>query len=392
MDLQRVLFMRSRFRIDDATYELLRRFLDYVRPELPLVVDQFASSYLQQSETECLSQVGQDSFRCLSQSLLAWLQSALSGTGNDVEFYESRQRIGKAHVRIELPQELMLVAMNMIRENLQRLARTWAADQQAQLELTNAVNRVLDFELMLVLDSYREHQLQQLKTAERLATIGQLAASVGHELRNPLGTIETGLYLIGQRLTRMNFTDEGTLRHVEKSRKQVQLCAKIIADLLELARSRVPTRQLVDVESVVDESFESLEWPGEVTRQKSVTPGLTAYADPAQLRSVIVNLMENARDAMAGRGEIAVQAFSSRDGVLLRISDTGPGIGPERQSRVFEPLYTTKANGNGLGLALCQRIVAAHGGTIGLESTDVGARFVIWLPGDPRISPTAAIG
>ncbi len=185
---------------------------------------------------------------------------------------------------------------------------------------------------------------------------------------------------MAQQLEKLGINDDVAKRHVDKARKQVQLCSKIITDLLELARSRPPKRQIVNVDRLIDEALDALRLPESVTQKKQVAPNLTVMADPEQLRSVLVNLLENGRDAMDTVGTLAVEGFTSKNGIAIRISDTGPGISEDAQGRIFEPLFTTKAHGNGLGLALCRRIVTAHGGTIELERVSRGASFLVWLP------------
>ena len=160
----------------------------------------------------------------------------------------------------------------------------------------------------------------------------------------------------------------------------MQLCSKIITDLLELARSRPPKRQVVNVDKLIDEAIDALRLPESVTPTKRVAPNLTMMADPEQLRSVLVNLLENGRDAIDGTGTLTIEGFTIKEGIAIRISDSGPGIPEDDQLRVFEPLFTTKAHGNGLGLALCRRIVSAHGGTIELERGVQGASFLVRIP------------
>jgi two-component system, NtrC family, sensor histidine kinase HydH len=382
MDRQRLDEVRQCYRIDAATTRALQNLYGIVEADIPNIIDVFCDRVTHDPEVTRRSKGEERDLHCLKQSLIGWLRSALTGPHDGNAYFESRRRIGEVHVQIELPQELMLMAMNCVRESLLTTALSSIAEPERLRTTVSAVNRVLDLELTLILDSYRDQQQRKLKSNERLVTIGQLAASIGHELRNPLGTIETSVYLIAQKLDRLGVNDEGTDRHIQKARKQVQLCSKIISDLLELARSRTPTRRQLSVETVIDEALEALTWPLAVTRNKSINGQLSVYADPEQLRSVLVNLMENARDAIQSDGSLEIEASSSNDGVAIRIRDSGPGIAPSDQSRVFEPLYTTKAHGNGLGLALCRRIVAAHGGTIELESVAAGASFRVWLPNE----------
>jgi two-component system, NtrC family, sensor histidine kinase HydH len=238
MDTQRLNELLGCFELNDEATRTLARFYESMRDEIPGIVDEFIQfigkdpSIMRRAPNAALN------LHCLKPSLVSWLQTTLAGTHSGEPYLESRQRIGKVHVQIALPQETMFTAMNCIRSRLIAIALQTHDGTPKFGETLLAINRVLDLELTLMLESYREHQQEQLKIHERLATIGQLAASIGHELRNPLGTIETSVYLIAQRLSKLGLTDAIALRHVDKARRQVQLCSKIITDLLELARSR----------------------------------------------------------------------------------------------------------------------------------------------------------
>ena len=380
MDTQRLNEVLGCFDLDDETTRTLATFHDSMHDEIPSVVDEFIEFIGRDPLLARRAEGKPIELHCLKPALVSWLTSTLSASRDTISYLESRRRIGKVHVHIDLPQEMMFTAMNCIRSRLMKIALRKYEGLPELDALLLAINRALDLELTLMIESYREHQQEQLKTHERLATIGQLAASIGHELRNPLGTIETSVYLMAQRLTKLGVVDDVIERHVDKARKQVQLCSKIITDLLELARSRPPRRQLVDLDRLIDEALDALRLPEAVQTNKTVTANLTVMADPEQLRSVLVNLLENGKDAILGSGQLNVEAFVSGSGVMIRVRDTGPGIAPGDRARIFEPLFTTKAHGNGLGLALCRRIVVAHGGSIELERVDSGASFVVWLP------------
>jgi signal transduction histidine kinase len=113
----------------------------------------------------------------------------------------------------------------------------------------------------------------------------------------------------------------------------------------------------------------------------SLPADLVATIDPDQVRQVLTNLMANASQALKGRGQIWVEGEATPDGgARLRVRDDGPGIPAEDRKRVFEALFTTKAKGSGLGLALCRRIMEAHGGTIEIEDQPGGASFLLTLP------------
>jgi signal transduction histidine kinase len=317
----------------------------------------------------------------MAQSLADWVRSSCLGS-RERESLEAQQDVGRSLAAHGYSTADIVGAFGRYREQLLARIMEWPEPIEQRLAVLAVLNRELDLELTLMLQGCGAHEHRKLQTDERLSAIAQLSISIGHELRNPLGTIETSAYLIAQRLTRLGIADEGIERHVEKVRKHVQLCSRIISDLLELARSGNPTRRRVPVEPLVDEALEAVAWPPTVTRSKAVAAELVVFADREQLLSVLVNLFENARDATGEAGKVEVQARASNGGVVFRISDSGPGISPEERTRIFEPLYSTKVGGSGLGLCLCRRIVAAHAGTLELESVAVGATFRLWFPGE----------
>ncbi len=294
MDPRRLEEVLTSLGLDATATTTLASFFDLVKREIPTIVNEFCECISRDPSMIRRSEGAELNLHCLKQSLVIWLESALSGPHSGGAFLESRRRIGKAHVHIDLPQEMMFTAMNCIRSQLLTLAFQRISDTPQLNATLLAVNRILDLELTLMLESYREHQQDQIKTHERLATIGQLAATIGHELRNPLGTIETSVYLVSQRLDKLGVVDEAARRHLEKARKQVQLCSKIITDLLELARSRPPQRQFIYLERLVDEALDALRLPESVVQRKKLAPNLAVMADPEQLRSVLVNLLKMA--------------------------------------------------------------------------------------------------
>src|ERR1700749_3795255 len=151
------------------------------------------------------SRVGQ-----LKVSLIGWMERLLTGPWDEA-YYELRSRIGRVHVRIALPQHYMLGAMNLIRRELNDVVDTaYGAQIERLRHARHAVNRILDLELAIMLHSYREDLEAQQARKERLATFGQLVGSIGHELRNPLGVIESSLYILQQRVG----DDERGKKHV----------------------------------------------------------------------------------------------------------------------------------------------------------------------------------
>ncbi|MGA9348777.1 MAG: ATP-binding protein [Anaerolineae bacterium] len=220
---------------------------------------------------------------------------------------------------------------------------------------------------------------EQLIRAERLAAIGQLGASVGHELRNPLGIIKNSVYYLNMKLSD---ADEKLRKHLGIIEQEIARSSKIINDLLGFAGDKKPALQKTQINTVVQDALSRTTVPDEVaviTELGGDLPPLTA--DPGQIEQVFINMISNAAQAMhdGGRLEIATKA---EDGfIVTEFKDNGCGIPEENLGRLFEPLFTTKAKGIGLGLAVSRSLVEGHGGTIEVESeVGRGTTFSVRLP------------
>ena len=245
----------------------------------------------------------------------------------------------------------------------------------------------MDIELAIMLETYREDLMAKNRTAERLATIGQFAAGIGHELRNPLGVVESSVFLVRQHLPAEVTQDPKVGRHLEKITAEVKRANRTINDLLELARNRPPRRRPSPLATLVQSAVAAAHLPPSVEVQVQAAPEGSALVDPDQIARVLTNLLINASQAMDGKGTIWVEAERAANETRIRVRDNGPGVPEEIRYRIFEALFTTKAKGSGLGLALCRRIAEAHGGTIVLERpgadpavTAGGASFLFTVP------------
>jgi signal transduction histidine kinase len=221
---------------------------------------------------------------------------------------------------------------------------------------------------------------EQLVRQERLAAIGELASTIGHELRNPLGVISNAVYLL-----RNDFgahPSEPAQRHLLTAEREISAATVIVSDLLEFARERTPVLNEINVGDLVDEVLTVLPPPTGMRARAEVPPeGVTLRADRDMLRQVLLNLVGNAYQAMADGGEMTLRVSTGDGQVRLAVSDTGSGMNDETRARLFEPFFTTKARGVGLGLAVSKRIVEAHEGRIDVESEDGrGTTFTIAVP------------
>ena len=227
-----------------------------------------------------------------------------------------------------------------------------------------------------------------LQKREKLAALGTLAAGVAHEIRNPLTAIKARLYTLGRALK-----PTGGNEDVTAITKEVDRLERIVRDVLGYARPADPARDPVELSAWLREfaAFAEPEVSAHgITLSCTSTTTAVARVDANQLRQVMLNLVRNAREALdrrSGRIEVALHreqtALQGRrqEVAVLTVTDNGPGIPLEIQSRLFDPFFTTKAAGTGLGLSIVARLVENHGGEIAFQSAPgSGTRFVVRLP------------
>jgi signal transduction histidine kinase len=237
-------------------------------------------------------------------------------------------------------------------------------------------------ELAAALTQLREAQ-DELVKRERMAMLGQLAAGVGHELRNPLGVMSNAVhYLTAVLPNRSTEVDDyfGILR------TQIGLAERIVGDLLDFARVKTPLRERVALDHVAAEQIERMGPLDGIRVEQHWTAGLPpAFVDRVQIGQVVLNLIANAVQAMGDGGTLTLRGSPDGDSrVRLDVSDTGSGIAGENLERIFEPLFTTKARGLGLGLAVSRALAHANGGEIRVVESVVGkgSTFSLVLPTD----------
>ncbi len=217
--------------------------------------------------------------------------------------------------------------------------------------------------------------------SERMFSLGQLAAGVAHEINTPLANI----MLIAESIRRRN-PDPWTSERIDSLLDQSESAARIVRGLLDFARRPETKVGEVDLGKVVTSSVSFLQGKHssavEVEIETAKTP-VVVHGDREQITQVVVNLLNNAYDALDGHGRVVLRVFADEDGAHVTVSDNGPGMGPEVQAHLFEPFFTTKpeGKGTGLGLAICHGIVQSHGGTIDVDSAvGEGSTFDVRLP------------
>jgi signal transduction histidine kinase len=262
-------------------------------------------------------------------------------------------------------------AVVVFRDITQRTRAAQAEETRALAERQSIERRRVESELEKVRD--------ELVRQTRFSAIGELAASIAHDLRNPLGAVRNSIFYLDRRLPDDH---PDWKRHLHIISQEIRTANRIIDNLLDMGRTRTPSKEVVDLARVIRDAFAHIGEEGRVELDLRLDPDpFLIHADRSQIQRLVGNLVTNAAQAMDHQGCIVVEANRDEHTDSISVSDDGAGVPKELRSRIFEPLFTTRAKGTGLGLAICRRIADHHGGTIELvESDETGSRFEVRLP------------
>lgn len=219
----------------------------------------------------------------------------------------------------------------------------------------------------------------ELSHAERLGMIGQMAAGITHEIRNPMAVVRGFLQLMREK------SSDNLDHYYRIVLDELDRANSIINDFLALAQNKTEQKEEVRLHDIIHE-LTPLLWADANLRGQTIEVHLdhkvpTLLLNPKEMKQLILNLCRNAMEAMKEKGQLTLSTHVVQDGIELLVSDTGPGISAEEQEKLFQPFYTTKSTGTGLGLALCQSILEKHGGNISVRSElGAGTTFVVMLP------------
>ncbi|GAB6270373.1 MAG TPA: hypothetical protein DDY86_00275 [Syntrophaceae bacterium] len=231
-----------------------------------------------------------------------------------------------------------------------------------------------------------KHMEENLEKSKRLALIGEMAAGLAHEMRNPLASITGSIQLLGQ-TENMEETDRRLMQIILRGKDRLE---NFVRDFLLLARPVPDAREAVNINEIAEEVMENIKMSGEWTEDIKITGTFSgqnqALANKEQIRQIIQNMMLNAVQSMPGKGNLSLEIQTvnledKKDYTAIKVTDDGCGIEEKNLKNVFEPFYTTKEKGTGLGLAIVSRIVDGYGGRIKIESRiDGGTVITVWLP------------
>lgn len=354
--------------------EALHAFLPHVRPCFPDIVAEFYRHVLEHEGTRRILKDPSQVER-LTHTLKIWLEELFEGP-HDAAYYEKRARIGMTHVRIALPQAYVFAAMSHIRRQLGMALRNATLPPSLPPDrVFAALSKILDLELALIAGSYHEaEKYRVLAEQASLAKLGQMAAIVAHEVKNPLAGIGGAIQVIGGHLP-AGSPDRPIVKEILE---RLDALNRTVQDLLLYAKPRLPRPTPVRLKALMADITSLLSQDPALSGTRVTVSGsdLIVPADAELLKPVFLNLLINAAQAMGGTGkvEIAIRGDGKHAHVAFR--DQGPGIPVAIREKIFEPFFTTKHRGTGLGLAIAKRVVELHGGTLKVDCPDGGGTVV----------------
>jgi two-component system sensor histidine kinase HydH len=356
--------------------EHLKDLAEVVQPALPRVVDRF---YAEISRHPAAKRVfsGEEQLTRLRGALRDWIATLFSGV-YDEKYVDQRSRIGHTHVRVGLPQHYMFGAIEVIWQELQAIVR--AANPPAMDEKLAALHKLLTIETVIMLESYRSSYAERVRTveheaiqdrlsrAEQLAEVGQLAASLAHEIKNPLAGISGAIQVLRDEMK----ANDPRRAVLEETLRQVMRLDGTVKDLLTYARPAKPQFGPCRFDQVIRRVTTLLSSEGTARGVRFLNEENTDLApieaDEHQLEQLLVNLLINALHASRKGDTVRLRVLSDGEDLVLVVEDEGQGMDAATARRAFEPFFTTKTRGTGLGLSICQRIADAHGGSISMNS------------------------
>jgi signal transduction histidine kinase len=261
-----------------------------------------------------------------------------------------------------------------------------------ELQTTKEELRASNDELQAAHNKLLEAQ-EQLIRSEKLAAIGQLASGVGHELRNPLGAIKNAGFYIRRRIANTDLpnTEPRVMEFLGIIEEEVNSANKVITDLLGFSRVAKPTVAPANIAGIIEDALRYIPVPENVALIKDINNNLPmVMVDGEQIKQVFLNITLNALQAMPEGGHLDIRAADKGKFVEVEFIDTGGGIPDSNKKKIFDPLFTTKAKGVGLGLSVCKTIIEHHEGAINVKSqVGEGTTFTISLPTEKVLATSA---
>ena len=363
---------------DDA--RRIRSIAGLLKPHLTRLIDDFYAEIQRHPQANKVITGGLAQVERLKGTLLGWLEELLTANC-DREYVARRWKVGWRHVDIGLPQVYANAAMSRMRTGLmQALQSSPDVDPEQLSQAARSLNKMIDLDQAIIENAYQAEFLIRQDRVKRLTTIGELAGGVAHELRNPLGIIRNAAYFL--RVSQQNLSQDAKDAFDELERG-LATSNRLVSELLDYVRE--PKRQETEfpVTAAIDEALAGIDIPAavQVRRPPVGMNDIACRADREQFVQIIDNLIRNAVDAMPKGGNLTLSVMRKENDVVTEVIDSGAGIAATDLEKVFEPLFSRKTKGIGLGLAVSRRYAELNHGNLEVKSTPgFGATFRLILP------------
>lgn len=364
----------------EADVERLRQLRGDLEPQFPELIDAVLESLHLHGRMEPLLELGRETERVRS-TFLSWLEATFSGS-MDEAYIESQRQIGRRCHAYDLDPEYALCVMNVLRTQLVRLL----LETEIEVPLDRAlesIERVIDLNVALVIDSYWSEMKSE---KDEVGT--KLAASMAHEIRNPLNAVELHLTLLQRRLSEARTDPEKCLPMIDEIRSELQRIETLTQKITRFTRPNFVLKNWYETESFVSElesSYADTLETRNIEFNIDLGDSIRIYCDATQLKQALANILRNAMESIEDEGEISLEVRTEGNETTISISDNGEGLETGATRRIFELFYTTKPAGTGLGLPAAKRIVDEHGGAIDVRSNAAGGTTVdVVLPHPKR--------
>jgi signal transduction histidine kinase len=371
---------------DDRDRVRLGELHPRIAPQFPAIASRFYEAvFASPGAAAVLS--GPAQVERLRISLIDWMSSGLLGP-HDERFYEKRTRIGRRHVTVGLGSQYMFTAMTVLRLAYQdRIVELYPANEA--FAVMRSVHKLLDCELAIMVQHYEldtEEKLvsrERRSQADRILAMQTMSAGLAHEVRNPLNAAKLQLELLERRLQR-NGPDPRLIEPTELAQHEIERLTTLLNEFLVFARppelhSRehdvvAIVRQVVDLEQVAAQQR------GATLVLDAEPAQVLAEVDAAKLHQLVLNLVRNGAEAVTAGGHVTASVRVDDERCLIRVADDGPGIPDHVKPRIYEPFFSTKEGGTGLGMSIVHSLVSLHGGAIELETGPRGTTFEVTIP------------
>ena len=318
---------------------------------------------------------GTEKEKRMQKGIATWLERVIKGPLDENLWIQSA-KIARLHAKFGVHQDHLIAAIRFIEKNLKK----YITNQKNREELNSSIEGLFSIIEAVMVQAHSREREERFRKSERLAALGKIVAEVNHDLQNPLSVIRTSLFALERKLAKE--TKKQVEIHLDRIKRNAELAVHIASDLLDLTRHRRPEARKINFHNFLISLLGDMGFPKKITIEKKFSKDIKyVAADPAMLQRVFQNIIKNSVQAMGGKGKITICTSKTGDGIEIAVKDTGPGFPEEDINRVFDPLFTTRPDGAGLGLAIARKLVEAHAGTIRARNLpEGGAEVVVMLP------------